>query len=96
MRRITFYKRAEQSQTQDRDDDDRCMYCGNREFDISATMIQCVYCGVVFGRCNGVWIVDSTTIPSPKKHSTRLTAEAVDSGPSNSAPVDGDGEQVES
>ena len=28
-----------------------------------------------------------------KKHSTRLTAEAVDSGQNDSAPVDGDGER---
>ena len=37
---------------------------------------------------DGHYLCDQCT-----KHSTRLTAEAVDSGPSDSAPVEGDGER---
>lgn len=50
--------------------------------------------------CNGVGFYVSlpgdTISPCPgcsEKHSTRLTAGAVDSGSKDSAPVDGDGEQ---
>lgn len=61
MRRLSFS-----------DAEDACQYCGNREYDISATMIQCTYCGVVIGRCNGVWVVDSMTIPSTTKRVDKI------------------------
>ena len=55
--------------------------------------------GVVYGMCPLGLFGKTTSAPMAgcsdfsEKHSTRLTAEAVDSGSSESAPVDGDGER---
>lgn len=43
--------------------EEACEFCGNNEYDISATLIKCTRCGVTHGRCEGVWCIDSTTIP---------------------------------
>ena len=63
-----------------KDGTEACEFCGNLEYDISATLIVCTRCRATYGRCNGVWVIDSTTIPSLEKDSTRLTDEPVNSG----------------
>jgi len=42
--------------------DDPCPYCQGTGFTFSATLIRCEGCGVVWGRCNGVWRLDDTTV----------------------------------
>lgn len=40
-----------------------CDYCEGRRWEISATLIRCATCGVLYGRCDGLWRVDPDTIP---------------------------------
>ena len=66
-----------------KDGDDACEFCGNVEYDISATLITCTRCRATYGRCNGIWRVDPSTIPVTEKDSTRLTDDPVNSGSCN-------------
>ena len=63
-----------------KDGDEACEFCGNIEYDISATLITCTRCRATYGRVNGLWIIDAETIP---KDSTRLTDDPVNSGSCN-------------
>jgi len=36
---------------------------GEERYCISATMIECLSCGAIWGRCEGAWRVDPATIP---------------------------------
>ena len=45
-------------------EEDFCEFCGNNEYIIGATLIQCTRCGVTYGRCNGLWRIDDETIPA--------------------------------
>jgi len=40
-------------------DNEACEFCGNVEYEISATLITCTRCGSTYGRVNGAWKVDS-------------------------------------
>lgn len=46
------------------DPDETCEFCGGVEYYISATMIQCMQCLVIWGRVNGVWVPDPLTVPT--------------------------------
>jgi hypothetical protein len=37
----------------------KCELCGGN-LDITATLIGCQSCGMVWGRCNGAWVEDAT------------------------------------
>lgn len=53
-------------------EEEECI-CGVSNWEVSATMIHCRSCGRVWGRCNGLWILDTTTNPpkaSPDDAST--------------------------
>ena len=52
MQRLSFRK------------EDACEFCGGNEYDISATLIACTRCGVTYGRCNEIWVIDDTTMSS--------------------------------
>lgn len=40
-----------------------CEYCGSTNWDVTATLIGCRGCGVVYGRVNGGWVLDLDTVP---------------------------------
>jgi hypothetical protein len=40
-----------------------CEYCGGTTWTITATLIQCDGCCVLYGRCNGRWVLDPDTVP---------------------------------
>lgn len=40
-----------------------CEYCGAKDWNITATLIGCHGCGVVYGRVNGAWVLDLDTVP---------------------------------
>lgn len=40
-----------------------CEYCGAKDWNITATLIGCHGCGVVYGRVNGAWVLDPDTVP---------------------------------
>ena len=42
---------------------DPCEFCGSLDYEISATVIACCNCGVVYARCDGAWRLDVTTVP---------------------------------
>lgn len=44
-------------------DPDPCEYCGSTSWNITATLIGCYGCGVVYGRVNGAWVLDPDTMP---------------------------------
>jgi len=46
-----------------KDSNETCEFCGSVEYSVSATLIQCTRCGITYGRCEGVWRVDETTVP---------------------------------
>lgn len=76
-----------------KDGDEACEFCGNVEYDISATLIMCTRCRATYGSCNGIWRVDASTIPAIEKDSTRLTDKAVNSGSCNAGELHGKREQ---
>lgn len=46
---------------------DECSYCAGRSWRVTATLISCNRCGVVYGRVNGIFTLDPTTVPKPRK-----------------------------
>lgn len=51
---------------------DPCEYCGSTQWAITATLIGCQCCGVVYGRANGVWVLDPDTLPGNPTAKTDL------------------------
>lgn len=40
-----------------------CEYCGGTNWNVTATLIGCRGCGVIYGRVNGGWVLDLDTVP---------------------------------
>lgn len=44
---------------------DPCEYCGGHLWYMTSTLIRCANCGVLYGRCEGLWRLDPDSIPMP-------------------------------
>jgi hypothetical protein len=45
-----------------------CEQCGGVVFEVSATLIRCRSCGLTYGRCEGRWRLDTTTLRREAAH----------------------------
>ena|SRR5690606_24082098 len=43
-----------------------CEYCGGTNWHVTATLISCRGCGVIYGRVNDGWVLDLDTVPGRK------------------------------
>ena len=48
-----------------REETEGCEFCGSLEHEATATLIKCLGCGRVWGRVNGAWVLDPSSMPQP-------------------------------